>query len=366
MLRGDDVSRRGITIGIALCAVVGAVAAWIVVLGNPGNMGVCGACFLRDWAGSLGLTGGKSAYLRPEVLGVVLGALVWRVGGKNFVARSGTFATTRLVLGMFMGIGALVFLGCPFRMLQRLGGADASALWGLLGFVGGVGLGVLFERRGYGVGKSQPAPIAVGLIGPAVMVLLCGVWLAGGALAGPGPDSAAGATPPPPHAPWQASLALALLAGGLLSATGFCAVSAARGLWNRKPAMFFAALALVAGYAVFLAANGKLVPAKVGPAAHDDALWSALSMALVGLCGALAGGCPVRQLVMTGEGNGDAFVTVLGILLGGAIAHGLGAVSSAAGTTPMGREAVAAGLAFALGYGLLATLRPTPRGATGS
>jgi YedE family putative selenium metabolism protein len=229
-----------------------------------------------------------------------------------------------------------------------------------------VGLGVLFERRGYGVGKSQPAPIAVGLIGPAVMVLLFGVWLAGGALAGPGPDSAAGATPPPPHAPWQASLALALLAGGLLSATGFCAVSAARGLWNRKPAMFFAALALVAGYAVFLAANGKLVPAKVGPAAHDDALWSALSMALVGLCGALAGGCPVRQLVMTGEGNGDAFVTVLGILLGGAIAHGLGAVSSAAGTTPMGREAVAAGLAFALGYGLLATLRPTPRGATGS
>jgi YedE family putative selenium metabolism protein len=127
--------------------------------------------------------------------------------------------------------------------------------------------------------------------------------------------------------------------------------------------MFLAALALVAGYAAFLAANGKLEPAKVGPAAHDDALWSALSMALVGLCGALAGGCPVRQLVMAGEGNGDAFVTVLGILAGGAVAHGLGIVSSPAGTTAMGHEAVSAGLVFALGYGLLITLRPaTDRG----
>jgi YedE family putative selenium metabolism protein len=306
------------------------------------------------------MTGGKSAYLRPEVLGVVLGALVWRLGGKNFVPRSGTFAATRLVFGVFMGIGALVFLGCPFRMLQRLGGADASALWGLLRFLVGVGVGVLFERRGYGVGKSAPAPLAVGLVGPALLALLFGVWLAGGVLAGPGPGDPAGATPPPAHAPWQASLALSLLAGGLLSATGFCTVSAARGLYHRKPAMFLAAVALVAGYAVLLAATGRLTPAKVGPIAHDDALWSALSMALVGLCGALAGGCPVRQLVMAGEGNGDAFVTVLGILAGGAVAHGLGIVSSPAGTTAMGHEAVSAGLVFAMGYGLLMTMRPAP------
>src|SRR5262249_39792329 len=142
--------------------------------------------------------------------------------------------------------------------------------------------------------------------------------------------------------------------------------SAARGLYHRKPAMFLAALALVLGYAVFLIANGTWNPAKVGPIAHDDALWSVLAMALVGLCGVLAGGCPVRQIVMAGEGHGDAFVTVLGILAGGAIAHGMGIVSSATGTTPMGREAVGAGLAFALAYGLLMTLRPTPKAAAGS
>src|SRR5262245_35468607 len=229
MLRGDETTRRSIAVGIALCAIVGAAAAWLVYLGNPGNMGVCGACFLRDWAGALGMTGGKAAYLRPEVLGVVLGAFVWRLGGRSFSPRSGTFATTRFVFGAFMGIGALVFLGCPFRMLQRLGGADASALWGLLGFLVGVGLGVLLERRGYGVGKSQPAPLAVGLVGPGLLALVFGAWLAGGVLAGPGPDGA----PPPPHAAWQASLALALLAGGLMSATGFCTVSAVRGLYHR-------------------------------------------------------------------------------------------------------------------------------------
>src|SRR5204863_1518918 len=113
-------------------------------------------------------------------------------------------------------------------------------------------------------------------------------------------------------------------------------------------------------------ANGTWTPARVGPIAHDDALWSVLSMALVGLCGVLAGGCPVRQVVMAGEGHGDAFVTVLGILAGGAVAHGMGVVSSPAGTTAMGREAVAAGLAFALGYGLLMTFRPAPKAATGS
>src|SRR5437868_9550971 len=102
MLRGDTTTRRSIAIGIALCAIVGVAAAWLTTLGNPGNMGVCGACFLRDWAGALGMGVGKPAYLRPEILGVVLGALVWRLGGRSFQPRSGTFATTRLVFGAFM------------------------------------------------------------------------------------------------------------------------------------------------------------------------------------------------------------------------------------------------------------------------
>ena len=46
-------SRWGI-IGTGLF--IGVVAALLQKLGNPGNMGVCVACFERDIAGSIGLT----------------------------------------------------------------------------------------------------------------------------------------------------------------------------------------------------------------------------------------------------------------------------------------------------------------------
>ena len=35
-------------------------------------------------------------------------------------------------------IGALMFLGCPLRMVIRLGGGDLNALVGLVGFIAGI------------------------------------------------------------------------------------------------------------------------------------------------------------------------------------------------------------------------------------
>jgi len=55
-------------------------------------------------------------------------------------------------------------------------------------------------------------------------------------------------------------------------------------------------------------------------------------------------------MVMAGEGNGDAFMTVMGLVLGGALAHDLGLASSAAGPTEAGRWAVAIGLLLSLAY----------------
>jgi YedE family putative selenium metabolism protein len=86
------------------------------------------------------------------------------------------------------------------------------------------------------------------------------------------------------------------------------------------------------------------------PIAHRDGAWNALAMVLVGLTGAFAGGCPVRQMVMSGEGNGDAFVTTAGIVVGAAIAHNFGMVSSPAGPTVAGRTAVMVGIVYALIY----------------
>ena len=347
MLRGDG----RLWPGLALAAAVGAACAVLVKLGNPGHMGICGACFLRDVTGALGMIE-KPRIFRPEVAGVMLGALGWVVATRRYGARSGSFAVTRFFFGVWMAIGALVFLGCPFRMLQRVGGGDMNAFVGLGGFIAGVGVGHWFERRGYTVGRTQVVATPVGLVGPGVAALVLFLFV-GKKLKGPPP----GSTDDPKHAPWLWALAIAGFAGIALSATGFCAVSAARQLFLRRKRMLVAALCLVAAYAVVAVATGGFRGGFGGqPVAHGNLLWNALPMVLVGLTGVLAGGCPVRQMVMAGEGNGDAFVTVAGIAFGGALAHNMGLVSAAdtpalaGGPTALGMWATGIGLAIALAY----------------
>lgn len=335
-------------LGLVLMALMGALAAALVVFGNPGNMGLCGVCFLRDASGAMGLFSGPGPkYFRPELTGVAIGALILVLAMGRFEARAGSHAATRFFFGVWMALGALVFLGCPFRMFQRLGGGDANAWIALPGFILGVGAGLLFEKRGYTAGKTSVASTpGVGLIGPLTLVGLLGWFL----YAGLAPQG----TSAPPHAPWMISLGLALVAGALLSATGFCGVNAARQVFQRDRRMLLGAGLLVAGYGAVMAVTGRFNWGMDGqPAAHTEWLWNILAMALVGLTGVLAGGCPVRQIVMTGEGNGDAFVTVMGLLLGGALAHTLGIASSSTGTTVAGRWAVVAGLVISLAYALL-------------
>ena len=318
MLRGDHPTSVRVR-AICLLALLGALSAALVALGNPGNMGLCGACFLRDIGGALRLHGGP-AILRPEVPGIVLGALLLSLATRRHVGRSGSYAVARFFLCVAMGIGAMVFLGCPFRVLQRLGGGDLNALLALPGLLLGVFLATRSEGRGYTLGKTSEVPLAVGLLGPALFLVVLSMFVFGTVLAGPEHGAATG----PAHAPWQLALGGGLGAGAVLSATGFCAISACRQVLARRGPMRFAALAFVLAYAATSAATGNL---RVGfdgqPIAHGHWLWNNLALVLVGLCGTFAGGCPVRQLVMTGEGNGDAMVGVVGLVLGGSLAHGL-------------------------------------------
>ncbi len=55
--------------------------------------------------------------------------------------------------------------------------------------------------------------------------------------------------------------------------------------------------------------------------ALSNHLWNALGMVLAGLAFMLAGGCPGRQLILSGEGDGDAALFVLGMIAGAAFAH---------------------------------------------
>jgi len=73
------------------------------------------------------------------------------------------------------------------------------------------------------------------------------------------------------------------------------------------------------------------------------------------LCFALAGGCPGRQIFLSGEGDGDAAVFVLGMITGAGFAHNFNLASSSAGVSPYGPEAVVIGLvvAVAIGFGAM-------------
>ncbi|WP_352419162.1 YedE family putative selenium transporter [Proteiniborus sp.] len=325
-------------------AVLGILAALLVKFGNPVNMGICVACFYRDIAGALGLhRAAVVQYIRPEIIGFILGAFIFAKAKGEFKARGGSSPIIRFVLGFFMMIGALVFLGCPLRMILRLANGDLNALLGLAGYIVGILIGIQFLKKGFTLGRSTKQPEASGYIMPAIAVVLLILLVVAPAFIffsteGPGSKTA----------PILLSLAAGLIVGLMLQRTRLCTAGGFRDAFLIKDFHF---LWGIIGVFVF-ALIGNLVfnPAafKIGfadqPIAHADHLWNFLGMVLVGITAVLLGGCPLRQTILAGEGDTDAAVTILGLIVGAAFAHNFGLASSPAGVTPNGKIAVIIGI----------------------
>ncbi len=325
--------------------VIGVVAVALVLLGNPANMGFCIACFLRDISGGLGLHRAAAVqYLRPEIPGLVLGSFAVALVKKEFAPRGGSSPITRFVLGFFVMIGCLMFLGCPFRMILRLAGGDGNALFGFVGFAAGILAGVFFLNKGYSLKRTYRQPAAEGGVLLAIMAVLLVLLAAAPSFiffteAGGGPGAL--------HAAVLVSLAAGLLVGALAQRTRLCMVGGIRDLvLFREPKLLMGFAAIFVAALVGSLCLGKFVPGFAGqPVAHTDGLWNALGMFLTGYGCVLLGGCPLRQLVLAGEGNADSAVTVVGLLVGAAFAHNFGLASSGAGPTGAGKIAVITGIA---------------------
>jgi uncharacterized protein len=346
--------------------VVGVLAPVLVKLGNPGNMGICVACFTRDIAGALGLQRAATVqYIRPEIIGLVLGALVAALLFREFKPRTGSSPLLRFVLGMFAMIGALVFLGCPWRAYLRLAGGDWNAIFGILGLVAGVGIGIVFLRMGFSLGRSRPAPKAVGWIIPGIMVGLLVLLLvnpqfgrdATGKLIGPifhsitGPGSLA--------APIVISLVVGLAIGFLAQRSRFCTVGAIRDvIMLRNTHLLNGVIAFIV---VAFITNLSLGQFHAGfanqPVASTNEWWNFGGMVLAGLTFTMAGGCPGRQLFLAGEGDADAGVFFIDMLGGAGFAHNFNLASSGAGVSPFGPAAVLVGVVICVILGL--TMRET-------
>lgn len=341
----------------------GAIGAVLVLFGNPKNMGFCIACFIRDTAGALGLHRAEAVqYIRPEIIGLVLGSFLIALFRKEFHPKGGSAPFTRFILGFFAMIGCLMFLGCPFRMILRLAGGDLNAFFGLFGFVAGILCGIFFLNRGYSLKRTYSMTKGEGFLFPAVQVVFLLLLIASPAFIFFSPE---GAGPGALHAPVLISLFAGLIVGALAQRTRLCMVGGIRDFIlfrDSKLLMGFLAVfvsALIANLLLSAATDGSYFTLSMTgqPIAHTDGLWNFLGMLLAGFACVLLGGCPLRQLILSGEGNTDSVFVVLGLLTGAAFSHNFGLAASGAGPTTNGKIAVIIGIVVVALIGGINTFR---------
>jgi hypothetical protein len=314
-------SRWGI---ILVGAVIGIIASLLQKFGNPPNMGICVACFERDIAGALGLhRAAVVQYIRPEIIGFVLGSLIAAFLFREFKARSGSAPIVRFILGVFAMIGALAFLGCPWRALLRLAGGDLNAILGIAGLAVGIAVGVQFLKAGFNLGRSHKTYFSVGWILPGIVIGLLLLLIFRVQFSKDGAIFFSDKGPGSMHAPLLISLAAGLIIGFFAQRTRFCTMGALRDVILMRDTHLLSGVGAL--FVVALIMNLILGQAKLGfeaqPVAHSSHLWNFLGMSLAGMAFALAGGCPGRQLFLAGEGDGDSAVFVIGMIVGAAFSH---------------------------------------------
>ena len=335
---------------------LGIVAAFLAYAGNPANMGICAACFLRDTSGALGFHSVQTLqYLRPELIGLVLGgflaSLFWT---KEFAPKNSTATFSSFFLGVFAMIGALVFLGCPWRAFLRLGGGDMTAIAGFLGLAVGVGIGLFFKKNGYKVDESVSVSKNIGFLPVIFSVLLLLALVFGLKIGENGALFSSVKGPAAQHAALFISLIGGLVVGVFMQKSKFCSVGAFARAYKGDFSMFWGVVAIIAFATI---ANLALGQYKFGfeaqPIAHNNFVWNFLGMVLAGLCFSLSEGCPGKHLVQMGTGNLHSGIFVIGMMAGAGFAHNFLLASSPAGITPYAPWAVGLGFLFAVYVGVL-------------
>jgi YedE family putative selenium metabolism protein len=321
---------------------LGILGVLLSVWGNPENSGICVSCFIENSAGALGLHDNqRMQYLRPELMGFVLGSVLSALIFRDFRSRGGSAPLSRLFLGIFMIFGCAVFIGCPIKLMLRLTAGDLSAVAGVVGLVAGVWGGLKGLAHGVEFTPQSHGKADGGLLIPILFLLLLVFFFVrpsfllfssqgGGAQ----------------FAPWQMALIAGTGLGVLAQRSRFCITGSIRNfmlMGLRVPALwgllFFVGAALVTNLV-----SGRFNLGLYGqPGAHIEYLWSFLGMGLVGWISVLIGGCPFRQLIKAGEGDADAGMVVIGMFIGGALAQSWGIAATASGVSIYGKISILAG-----------------------
>lgn len=327
--------KEGFILGIG----AGIIAIILAVAGNPKNMAICAACFIRDIAGSMKFHNASVVqYFRPEIVGILLGAFIISLINKEYKSTVSSSLITKFIGGITMMIGALVFLGCTTRMTLRIAAGDLSAYIGFIGLVLGVGTGFFFLKNGYSLTKKVEIKKEIGYIFPLIMtvLLILSVTTTLFVTSKKGPGSI--------HAPFIVSLLCGLAFGMIAQKTRMCFTGSFRNMIFLRnfemitPIFFMFLVVLIYNIAT---SQFKFVP--YGPIAHNQTLWNILGLYVVGLSGTLLSGCPLRQIVLAGQGSLDSVVTVIGMFVGAALAHNFKLAASATAKATETTKAVVGG-----------------------
>jgi uncharacterized protein len=334
---------------------IGGFGVWLSVLGNPRNAGICISCYMENLAGALNLHGNlRMAYVRPELIGFVLGAALVAVLGREFRSEGGSSPVLRFLGGGILMVGCSVFMGCPIRMALRLGAGDFTAASGVIGLVAGVWLGFEFLKRGFYLGEAASMPLINGLLVPLIAIgMLIAMLVKSPLLASStsGPGAA--------RAPFAIALGAGLVVGALAQRSRFCITGNIGNFLAARDWRIASGVFAMFGSAVIVSLMlGSFHPGvDAQPGSNLAYGWSFLGMGLVGVTSVMIGGCPFRQVVLASQGSADAAACVGGMLAGAALVETWGINSTNVGPTPAGKIAALGSLAFVLIVGLILRVR---------
>ena len=206
-------------------------------------------------------------YARPEIIGLILGSFLISVATKEYRSTAGSSPMIRFILGMIIMIGALVFLGCPLRMVIRMSAGDLNAWVALIGFILGIATGVFALKKGFSLGRSyvsnKESGVVISVIAVGILILAVFTTLLKSSETGPGSM----------HAPVILALIGGLVFGAFAQKSRMCFAGSIRDIILMKNFDLFCVIAgLFVVMLVFNLATGRFVLGFDTPGiiAHSD------------------------------------------------------------------------------------------------